>query len=168
MPRFPDEEYYAEQLLMLGDYSTLPDCCRLAVRRAVTDRKDKTMTNVISFIGSPRKTGNTAALVKAFADGAAGAGAETATVLLNTLNMHGCQSCYLCKSSGVCAVKDDMTPLYEQLAQADVVVFASPIYMGTVTAQCKLLLDRLYAYMKTDLQQPAGAGENSGRADCPG
>jgi multimeric flavodoxin WrbA len=119
------------------------------------------MTHIIGFIGSPRKTGNTAALVKAFMNGAADAGGDTSTVLLNTLNMRGCQACYLCKSSGVCAVKDDMTPLYEQIAQADIVVFGSPIYMGTVTAQCKLLLDRLYAFMKPDFSSRLTPGKTA-------
>jgi len=119
------------------------------------------MSRIIGFIGSPRKNGNTALLVNEFVDAAAQAGAETSTVLLNTLNIRGCQSCYSCKSDGVCVVKDDLTPLYDDIANADVVVFAAPIYMGMITAQLTLLLNRLYPYLKTDFTSRLAPGKTA-------
>ncbi len=119
------------------------------------------MARIIGFIGSPRQNGSTALLVNEFVAAAAKAGAETSTVLLNTLNMRGCQSCYQCKSAGVCAVKDDMTPLYEQIANADAVVFAAPIYMGMITAQLTLLLNRLYPFLKTDFTSRLAPGKTA-------
>jgi multimeric flavodoxin WrbA len=119
------------------------------------------MTRVIGFIGSPRPTGNTAIMVNTLLAGAAEGGAETATVLLNALNMRGCQSCYHCKSAGDCAVQDDLTPFFHQIAQADVVVIGSPIYMGAVTAQCKLLLDRLYSFIKSDFTTRLAPGKTA-------
>ena len=119
------------------------------------------MARIFGFIGSPRNNGNTAVLVNEFVDAAAQAGAETNTVLLNTLQMRGCQSCYQCKTAGVCAVQDDMTPLYAQIANADVVVFASPIYMGMVTAQLTLLLNRLYPYLNTNFTSRLAPGKTA-------
>ncbi len=64
---------------------------------------------------------------------AAQTGASTSAVMLNALNIRGCQSCYMCKKTAY-APSGDMTPLYDEIAGADVVVFAAPVYMGFVTA----------------------------------
>lgn len=102
---------------------------------------------IVGFVASPRQEGNTSFLVEKVLAGAAAAGAETRVYHLNKLNIKGCQGCNHCKThDGICKEQDDMARLYEELLTADGIVFGSPIYMSSVTAQAKLFLDRLYAF----------------------
>ncbi len=50
--------------------------------------------NIIAFVGSPRKNGNTDILVEHFLDGARSKGAETEKVYLYERNIKFCQGCY--------------------------------------------------------------------------
>lgn len=118
---------------------------------------------VIALMGSPRKNGNTDTLVKEVLRGAAEAGAETRLVHVAELNMKGCQGCYSCKqrerAGQGCILEDDMTPLYREIEEADVVVFGSPVYMSTMSAQLKLVLDRLFPYIIIDGKGPLPKGK---------
>ena len=107
------------------------------------------MKKVLILNGSPRKAGNTTALTKAFT-----AGAEQNTNLLeeirvDQLNLKYCSGCLRCNVLGYCALCDDDFPaVLEKIEQADVLVFASPIYFHHVTAQLKKLIDRFRCLMK--------------------
>ena len=103
---------------------------------------------VIGVVGSPRRGGNTEILVETVLAGAAAAGAETEIYRLNELNIRGCQACNHCQEHGGCRQKDDMDVLYEALAGAAGIAIGSPIYMGYLTAQTKLFLDRLFALLR--------------------
>lgn len=103
---------------------------------------------VYAFNGSPRKTWNTATLLKKSLEGAASQGAETELIHLNDLNFKGCQSCFSCKtkggkSYGKCARKDDLTPLLEKVLGADAIILGSPIYLGTATGAARSFVERL-------------------------
>jgi len=107
---------------------------------------------VIALNGSPRKTGTTATLLGEALKGAASKGAETEFVQLNTLSMKGCQGCFSCKKRGgagigKCALKDDMTPLYEKMEQADAIFMGAPIYFGSITSELKMVIDRMFPYL---------------------
>lgn len=103
---------------------------------------------VIGFVGSPRKNGNTDFMVQQILKGAAEEGAETKIFYLNELNIKGCQSCNYCKEKGKCRQQDDMTPLYDEIASADGIVIGSPVYMGYMSGQAKLFIDRWYAFFQ--------------------
>ncbi len=112
---------------------------------------------VIAFNGSPRKNANTVTLVQAALKGAASKGAETRLVNLNELNIKGCQGCESCKKApGKCVLKDDLTPLLQEMAECDAVVLGSPIYWFRVNAQLKMLIDRLYCFMGTETNPDTG------------
>ena len=103
---------------------------------------------IIIFDGGPRKGWNTARMCESFAAGAAEAGAEVETVRLYDLDFKGCRSCFACKvkggaSYGRCAQRDGASGLLERAAQADGIVFASPVYLWTVTPQLHALIERL-------------------------
>ncbi|TYB91379.1 MAG: flavodoxin family protein [Kosmotoga sp.] len=103
---------------------------------------------VIAFNGSPRKKWNTATLLKKALEGASSKGAETELFHLYDLNYKGCISCFSCKmkngkSYGRCAVKDDLTPIFEKVLDADVLIFGSPIYLWAQTGQMRSFLERL-------------------------
>lgn len=102
--------------------------------------------------GSPRRGGNSATLALAVAEGAAAAGAtRLPTVHLQALSFRGCLNCGGCEVSGVCAVRDGLDPIYALLREADLWVFATPIYFDTVSGQFKLFYDRLFCFTKRKL-----------------
>jgi len=115
---------------------------------------------VLAFVGSPRKSGNTAVLVDEIVKAAAGKGAETETVFLNELNYRGCQACMSCKTkTETCVQKDDVTPLIDKIQGADAVVIGSPVYMGQVTGQTKLFIDRWYSLIRGDFTSRLNPGK---------
>jgi multimeric flavodoxin WrbA len=97
--------------------------------------------------GSPRKNGNSAALADQVAAGAEAAGAEVETVYLHGMDIQPCDACDFCQDAADagCVIQDDMQPLYPKVREADALVYASPIYWFTVSAQMKLFMDRCYA-----------------------
>jgi len=105
--------------------------------------------NCLALLGSPRKDGNTAALLASFLDGAASKGHTVRTVRLHEKKILPCTSCNGCKKDGKgtgrCVLADDMAGLYPAVLEADVIVHAFPIYWWSMPAQTKLFQDRLYA-----------------------
>ena len=107
------------------------------------------MKKIIIIDGGPRKNMNTAKLLQSFAEGAKSAcsNIEIKTIRLYDLNYKGCISCMACKlkgkASNICRFKDALTPLLEEIAQADGIVLGSPIYFGEVTGQMRAFLERL-------------------------
>ncbi|MBC7217638.1 MAG: flavodoxin family protein [Candidatus Caldatribacterium sp.] len=106
---------------------------------------------VVGFVGSPRKGGNTQLLVERVLCGAASLGARTSIYFLNELNIRGCQACHHCKEYRECRQKDDMTQLYNVIREAEGLVIGSPIYMDYLSAQTKLFIDRLFAFLGPNL-----------------
>lgn len=101
-------------------------------------------------MGSPNIEGNTAKLVNAILDGAAEKGASKVVYNLASLVIKGCDACRKCQDSGCCLIEDDMQEIYKEIKIADVVILGSPIYMWQMTAQTKLFVDRLTAFLKPD------------------
>ena len=99
--------------------------------------------------GSP-KVGNTAAMVNAFAEGAKEAGHEVEILHVGKMKIGGCLACEYChtKGEGKCVQKDDMEKVMPAYKDADMVVFASPIYYFDVTAQLSAAIQRVYAIGK--------------------
>jgi len=108
------------------------------------------MKKIIALNGSPRREGSTAALVNEIFKAAREKGAETKSYNLNEINIKGCQSCYNCKAQGRCVLLDDMQELYDEIASADGIIFATPVYMWQMSSQLKLVVDRLYPFLKPD------------------
>ena len=99
--------------------------------------------------GSP-KTGNTAAMVNAFAEGAKEAGHEVEILHVGKMKIAGCLGCEYChgKGEGKCIQKDDMEKLMPAYLESDMIVFASPIYYFSMTAQLEAALQRVYCIGK--------------------
>ncbi len=101
---------------------------------------------VLILKSSPREKGNSSVLADQVAAGAVKAGAQVESILLNRLSIHPCKACDQCQDLGEgCAIEDDMQAVYPRLLAADAIVFASPIYWFTYSAQLKLCIDRMYA-----------------------
>ncbi|KKG18376.1 flavodoxin family protein [Methanosarcina mazei] len=108
---------------------------------------------VTAINGSPRRTWNTATLLEKALEGAASEGAETEMIHLYDLDFKGCISCFACKlrdgkSYGKCAMQDDLTPVLEQLEDADAVILGSPIYLGNSTGEMRSFMERyIFPYL---------------------
>ena len=116
------------------------------------------MSKILILNGSPRKNGKTASLVNAFIEGAEAAGNEVKNLYLTGKNLSGCLGCEACKKNGgYCVQKDDMEKVNDDFLWAEVIVFASPVYWGTISAQLKIAVDRLFAlfnrYPSDDLKK---------------
>jgi multimeric flavodoxin WrbA len=98
------------------------------------------------LMGSPRRGGNSDHLSDEFIRGAREAGFDTEKIHLMDRKIGGCLGCFTCqRNGGLCVQHDDMSELYEKIKDADVIVFASPVYFYTWTAQMKTFIDRTVA-----------------------
>ncbi len=102
---------------------------------------------VLGIVCSPRKGGNTEILVEEALAAAREAGAQTELVLVAGKNIAPCDGCASCFKTGVCKIKDDMQPIYQQLEAADAIIFGTPVYFHSVSAQAKAIIDRTYPYV---------------------
>lgn len=107
---------------------------------------------IIILNGSPRKSGNTAALIAAFTKGAEEAGNQVTAFFLDSMNIHGCKGCFGGGKNpdSPCVQKDDMDKIYPVYKEADVVVLATPLYYWTISGQLKCAFDRLFAVAECD------------------
>lgn len=105
---------------------------------------------VLGFVGSPRKEGSTARLVNAVLDGARAKGAQTQCRYLAELRIGGCRSCFDCRNTGRCTLADDMPAIHDELHRCDAAVVGTPIYMGQMSGQTKIFVDRLYPLLAPD------------------
>lgn len=105
---------------------------------------------IIVLNGAARKNGNTAELVGAFADGAKASGNQVKIFYLDGMEIHSCKGCLhaVRDSKSPCSQKDDMEQIYAEFENADVIVFASPLYFWTITGTLKTAADRLYAELE--------------------
>ena len=86
-------------------------------------------------------------MVSAFSIGAMEAGHEVISINVAHKNIKGCMACEYCreKEKGICVQKDDMQAIYPEILLADMVVFASPIYYFTLSAQLQAVIHRTYS-----------------------
>ena len=97
---------------------------------------------VLGIACSPRRNGNTDVLLHAALEGARAAGAETELVALRDKQLSPCVECNSCFNTGACRVQDDYQGILDKLVATDRIIFASPVFFMSVTAQAKLLIDR--------------------------
>ena len=99
--------------------------------------------------GSPRKQ-NTSAMIDAFCEGAQEAGHEVEILHVGKMKIGGCMGCEYCHTKGEskCIQKDDMEKVMPAYLDADMIVYASPIYYFDVTAQLSAAMQRVYAIGK--------------------
>ncbi len=110
---------------------------------------------VMAFMGSPRRGGNTEVLVDRFLEGAGSKGAETEKVNLYECGIEPCQGCYQnCWTSGNDCTRwnDEMKELFTRMLASDLLLFASPVYMGCYTSQMVAFFERCIPFMWVDLE----------------
>jgi multimeric flavodoxin WrbA len=100
------------------------------------------LVKIMGIVGSPRKKGNTNYLVKEALKAAGKLGVETELINIGDVEIEPCVACDICKSTGECAIYDDVPNLLDKLADSQGVIFGSPVYFGSMTSQLKMLIDR--------------------------
>ena len=118
---------------------------------------------IVILNGSPRKNGNTSALVKAFTEGAEGVGHTVTEFFLGGMDIHGCKGCFGGHSGRECPCvqHDDMDKIYPVVKDCDVVVLATPLYYWNMSGQLRTAVDRLFALEEGDGNLLRGNGRAS-------
>jgi len=112
-------------------------------------KKMKTKRKVLIVLGSPRKKGNSATLAAELEKGVIAKGNEAEMIYLHNLGIEACKGCDYCKKGdNGCVIDDQMQKLYPKIIDADSIVFATPVYWFSMSAQLKLFMDRCYALFK--------------------
>ncbi|ACL15690.1 flavodoxin family protein [Methanosphaerula palustris] len=102
---------------------------------------------VLAFAASPRRHGNSETLLDwVIAAMEKKDGVVVEKVVLNEADVHPCKGCNACERLNRCVQDDGMTPLYDSIVDADVVIVALPIYCMGVCAQVKALIDRAQVF----------------------
>lgn len=110
--------------------------------------------NILVFNGSPRKKGNTSLLLNELIRGARESGAMTEKIDAHKINLMYCKGCLRCNIIKRCAIKDDdWKDLSSKLLNADVIVFASPVYFHHLTAPLKKILDRFRSFVNVSITE---------------
>lgn len=107
---------------------------------------------IVILNGSPRRNGNTSALVKSFTEGAESAGHTVTEFFLDKMDIHGCKGCFgghSCQEYP-CVQKDDMSQIYPAVRHCDVIVLATPLYYWNMSGQIRTAIDRLFALEEGD------------------
>jgi len=101
---------------------------------------------VVAINSSPRmEKGNTALILNPFIEGMEEVGAEVELFYTRKLVVKPCLGCFGCwvKTPGRCVQKDDMDWLLPKMNEADIWVFATPLYVDGATGSLKGLMDRM-------------------------
>lgn len=123
---------------------------------------------VLIISASPRKGGNSETLADEFARGAKEAGNIVEKISLYDKTIGFCKGCLACLKRGRCVIQDDAVEIASKMHEADVLVFATPVYYYSVSGQLKTMLDRAnplydtdYAFTKVYLLAAAAEADES-------
>lgn len=101
------------------------------------------MKNILIINSTFRKNGNSEALATQFAKGATEKGHTVNIINLRDIKPNFCVGCLSCLKTGKCIHKDGINELLTLIQNADVLVFATPVYYYCMSGQLKTFLDRL-------------------------
>jgi multimeric flavodoxin WrbA len=100
---------------------------------------------ILGLSCSPRREGNTEILIGEALQGAKHEGGEVELYRVSDKDIKPCDGCGTCFDMGECHIKDDMQGLYDKLLEADGIIFGTPVYFYSMTAQAKTVIDRTIA-----------------------
>jgi multimeric flavodoxin WrbA len=103
---------------------------------------------ILGITCSPRKNGNTEILMQQALEAAGMEGCETDIFRASEHEVAPCDACETCFETGGCIIQDDMQELYGMLESADGIIFGTPVYFGSVSAQGKAIMDRMFALLQ--------------------
>jgi multimeric flavodoxin WrbA len=110
--------------------------------------------------GAIRAKGNTDTIVNKIIAGSSGTNVEANLVILREKTVGNCIGCYQCLAKSSCSIQDDMTELRGFIQNAQLLIFASPLYWCGVTGLMKTFIDRLFFYYHSETK-PFISGKKS-------
>ena len=108
------------------------------------------MNKVVVRSTSLRAGSHSQVLAEQYAEGAKAAGNEVEFITLRGKEIKFCVGCLACQKTGACVFKDDVPAIMEQVLNADVVCWATPIYYSELSGQLKTIIDRMNAMYPKD------------------
>ena len=111
--------------------------------------------NVLILNGSPNlDKGTTGTITKTLEKGLNKTNPTISTKYVYKLNVNPCQGCFSCwsKTPGQCIHKDDVAKLLPLVADSDILILATPVYVDGMTGPLKTLLDRFIPLIKGRLE----------------
>jgi FMN-dependent NADH-azoreductase len=112
------------------------------------------MKKILVLDGSTRKMGNTSILIKNFLEGARSNSPYINQLLAKDLNIKYCNGCLRCNLIKRCSIRDDdWADLSTKIDEADVLVFASPVYFHYVSAPLKNIIDRFRSFVHVQITE---------------
>lgn len=101
---------------------------------------------IIILQGSPNKNGSTSILAESFTQGAVKSGHSVERIDITDKKIRACTVCVACGYDGPCVQKDDAEQIKAAILDADMIVFATPLYYFGMSAQLKTVVDRFCAF----------------------
>lgn len=101
---------------------------------------------ILSLLGSPKKSGNTAHALNYLEGQLKQQNHEVKRIHVSSFSIEGCRECYWCKQEGsfLCCNNDDAIPILKEMLDADAILFSAPTFCWGFPAQMKALLDRMF------------------------
>lgn len=118
---------------------------------------------ILAVSCSPQVGGSSDRIIEEVIRGAqnTNSGIEVDKFKLSSMKINGCTGCYGCKEEFGCIQRDDMQLLYNKLLTSDLLVFASPIYMGYITGSGKNFIERMFALWKGHFETHLPSGKKA-------
>lgn len=108
------------------------------------------MKKVLVISTSLRRNSNSDYIAREFERGAKDAGNDVEYISLIGKKIDFCVGCLSCQKTQKCVIKDDANEIAEKVKNADVVVYATPVYYYEMSGQMKTLIDRMNCLFTTD------------------
>ena len=113
------------------------------------------MINLLVVSGSPVDQSSTDIILNRISSAIAGSlpnqySMASTFVKLNELKFIPCQSCGEAPTPKFCLLDDDLTDVYSKLADCDCLLFGTPVYFDSVSAQSKMFIDRCNCFRPPD------------------
>ena len=97
-------------------------------------------SNILIIISSPRKNSNSTLAAIKLAEKISDK--EYNIVNINNFFLKPCNSCFVCRKTLKCNIKDDFNKIMLFLNKAKIIIVAAPIYFTGVPGQLKIFIDR--------------------------
>ena len=108
------------------------------------------MKKVLIISTSLRGNSNSDILARECEKGARDVGLDTEYISLKGKDIKYCIGCLSCQKTNKCVLKDDVADIMAKVKEAEVIVYATPIYYYEMCGQMKTLLDRLNPLYSSD------------------
>ncbi len=107
------------------------------------------MKKVLIISTSLRQNANSEILAHETERGAKEVGHEVEFITLKDKEIKFCKGCLACQKLGKCVINDDANEITLKMKDADVIVWATPVYYYEMSGQMKTLIDRANSLFAT-------------------